>query len=42
MKIKKSKKDYLGILFIVITFLVATAIFSEWDDFKNGIMSAFN
>jgi hypothetical protein len=38
----KTKKDYKYIVIFVITFIVGFAILSDWDQFKEGIMSAFN
>ncbi len=42
MKEKIAKKNYSRIIIIIITFIIGFAIFSDWDNFKDGIMSAFN
>ena len=37
MKKKLTKKDYLKIVLIIITFIVASTIFSDWEHFKAGL-----
>jgi predicted membrane protein len=32
-----TKKEYLKILFFVITFLIARTIFSDWNHLKAGL-----
>jgi len=34
---KLKKKEYLAIILFVVTFIVASAIFSDWENFKNGL-----
>jgi len=42
MREKITKKNYSRIIIMIITFIIGFAIFSDWDNFKEGIMSAFN
>jgi hypothetical protein len=34
---KLLKRDYLKIIIAVVIFLVLNAIFSDWENFKNGL-----
>ncbi len=34
---KLKKKEKLKIVLIVVTFIVASAIFSDWEHFKSGL-----
>ncbi len=34
---KLKKKEYLKIALFVVTFIVASAIFSDWEHFKDGL-----
>ena len=34
---KLTKKEYLKILILVATFLIARTIFSDWEHFKAGL-----
>lgn len=38
----QSKKVYLRIIIMVVVFLIAREIFSDWDHFKAGLFSGFN
>jgi hypothetical protein len=42
MKEKIAKKNYSRIIIMIIIFIVGFAIASDWDNFKEGIISAFN
>lgn len=42
MKEKIAKKNYARIAIMVLTFIIGCAIILDWDDFKSGILSAFN
>ena len=42
MKEKIERKNYSKITIMIITFIIGFAILSDWDNFKDGIMSAFN
>lgn len=42
MKKKKTKKDTKYYMILAITIIIGTAIVSDWEHFKEGLMSAFN
>jgi len=41
MKKKINKTRYVKIIIFVIVFLVATAVFSDWEHFKDGLMGGY-
>ena len=41
MKKKIKKMKYKKILIFAIAFLMATAVFSDWEHFKEGLMGGY-
>ena len=42
MRKKKTKKDTKYYMILAITIIIGIAIVSDWEHFKEGIVSAFN
>jgi len=41
MKEKIKKTKYFKIIIFAIVFLVARAVFSDWEHFKDGLMGCY-
>jgi len=41
MKKKIKKTKYEKTIIFVLAFLVATAVFSDWEHFKDGLMGCY-